>query len=168
MRVNGEEADAGGVDAGNDEVRADVALVAEEVLFQHRHAGDDAGLAAGGESVQFEVGGDDGGGEFSVGGGAGAGAPYLGRDVVELFAVLWVLESVGFERIEGRLRSYFICDYRAARCSCVGRYYNSSIKYASDDCGTGACSFGKGYALRMQCGIAVVVGEVKPGHAGDG
>jgi len=65
-----------------------VALVAEEVLLEHGHAGDDAGGAAGGEGVQFEVGGDQGGGEFGVGGGAGAGAPDLGGDVVEFFAVL--------------------------------------------------------------------------------
>ena len=44
--VHGEEGDAGGVDAGNDEVGANVALVAEEVLLQHRHARDDAGPPA--------------------------------------------------------------------------------------------------------------------------
>ena len=33
MRVDCEEADAGRVDARDDEVRADVALIAEEVLF---------------------------------------------------------------------------------------------------------------------------------------
>ena len=82
MGVDGEETDPGGIDAGNDEVGADVALVAEEVLFQHRHACDDSWLAAGGKSVQFEVGGDDGGREFSVGGCAGAGAPYLRGDVM--------------------------------------------------------------------------------------
>lgn len=70
------------------EIRADVALVAEEVLLQHGHDGDDAGFAAGGEGVQLEVGGDEGGGELGVGGGAGAGAPDLGGDVVELLAVL--------------------------------------------------------------------------------
>lgn len=86
--VHGEEAYARGVDAGDDEVRADVALVAEEVLLEHRHDGHDAGFAAGGEGVQFEVGGDEGGGEFGVGGCAGARAPDLGGDVVEFFAVL--------------------------------------------------------------------------------
>jgi hypothetical protein len=38
--------------------------------------------------VQFEVGGDEGGGEFGVGGGAGAGTPDLRRDVVEFLTVL--------------------------------------------------------------------------------
>ena len=38
--------------------------------------------------MEFEVGGDEGGGEFRVGGCAGAGAPDLGGDVVEFFAVL--------------------------------------------------------------------------------
>lgn len=37
---------AGRVDTSNDEVGTDVALVAEEVLLQKGHAGDDAGLAA--------------------------------------------------------------------------------------------------------------------------
>ena len=83
-----EEADAGRVDPCDDEVGADVALVAEEVLFEHCHTGDDAGLAACGKRVQFEIGGDDGGGEFRVGGCTGAGAPNVGGDVVEFFAVL--------------------------------------------------------------------------------
>ena len=38
--------------------------------------------------MQLELGGDEGGGELGVGGGAGAGAPDLRRDVVQLFAVL--------------------------------------------------------------------------------
>ena len=88
MRVHGEEVGPGGITAGDDEVSADVALVAEEVLFEHGHDGDDAGFAAGGEGVQLEVGGDEGRGEFRVGGCAGAGAPDLGGDVVEFFAVL--------------------------------------------------------------------------------
>jgi hypothetical protein len=86
--VDGEEVCARGVDAGDDKVCADVALVAEEVLLEHGHACDDAGLAAGGEGVQFEVRGDDGRGELGVCGRAGAGAPDVGGDVVELLAVL--------------------------------------------------------------------------------
>ena len=70
------------------EVCANMALVAEEVLFEERHDGDDARRAAGGEGVELEVGGDEGGGEFGVGGCAGAGAPDLGGDVVEFLAVL--------------------------------------------------------------------------------
>jgi hypothetical protein len=78
-----------GVNAGNDEVGADVTLVAEQVLLQHGHAGDDAWFAAGGEGVQFEVRRDDGGCEFRVCGGTGTGAPDLGGDVVEFLAVLY-------------------------------------------------------------------------------
>ncbi len=51
--VHGEEPDAGGVDAGHHEVRPDVALVAEEVLLEHRHDGDDARRPAGGKGVEF-------------------------------------------------------------------------------------------------------------------
>jgi hypothetical protein len=37
---------AGGVDTSNDEVGTDVALVAEEVLLEKGHAGNNAGLTA--------------------------------------------------------------------------------------------------------------------------
>lgn len=88
MGVDGEEVGARGVDPRDDEVGADVALIAEEVLLEHGHAGDDAGLASRGHGVQLELGGDEGRGELGVGGGAGAGAPDLGGDVVKLLAVL--------------------------------------------------------------------------------
>ena len=102
MGVYGEEPGSCRVAAGDDEVRADVALVAEEVLFEHGHGGDDARGAARGEGVQFEVGGDERCGEFGVGGGAGAGAPDSGGEVVEFFAVLeilkgWVSKDMSFE-----------------------------------------------------------------------
>lgn len=58
MGVDGEEADACWVNAGNDEVCPYVALVAEEVLFQHGHAGCDSRCSAGGEGVEFDVGTD--------------------------------------------------------------------------------------------------------------
>jgi hypothetical protein len=58
------------------------------MLLQQRHDRDDAGLAACAEGVEFEVGGDEGGGEFGVGCGSGAGAPDTRGDVVEFFAVL--------------------------------------------------------------------------------
>lgn len=86
--VDSEEADPGGVYASHDEVCANMALISEEMLLQHRHDGDDAGLPACGEGVKFEVGGDEGGGEFGVGGGSCSRTPYLRRDVVEFFAVL--------------------------------------------------------------------------------
>jgi len=86
--VHSEEVGASRINTGDDEVGADVALVAEEVLLEQRHARYDAGLAAGGEGVQLEVGGDDGGGKLGVGGCSGAGAPDLRSDVVDLLAVL--------------------------------------------------------------------------------
>jgi hypothetical protein len=47
--------------------------------------------------VEFEVRGDKGGGEFSISGGAGTGAPDGGGDVVEFLAVLdnarWLVEA---------------------------------------------------------------------------
>jgi hypothetical protein len=79
---------AGGVNACNDQVGANVTLVAEQMLLQHGHAGNDAGLAAGGKGVQFEVGRDDGGGELGVCGGTGTSTPNVRGDVVELLAVL--------------------------------------------------------------------------------
>lgn len=88
VRVDGEEVGSRGIDTGHDEVGADVALVAEEVLLEHGHACDDARFAPGGEGVQLELGADQGGRELGVGGCAGAGAPDVGRDVMELLAVL--------------------------------------------------------------------------------
>jgi hypothetical protein len=88
MSVDSEEMCAGGVDTRNDEIGANVTLVAEQVLLQHGHAGNDAGLAASGEGVQFEVRGDDGRGELCVCGGTGTSAPNVRGDVVEFLAVL--------------------------------------------------------------------------------
>lgn len=88
MGVDGEEVGTSRIAAGDDEVRADVALVAEEVLLEHRHAGNDAGLAAGGHGVQLELRRDEGGGELGVGGRSSSGTPDLGSDVMELLAVL--------------------------------------------------------------------------------
>lgn len=84
----GEQMRTRGIHPGDDKVRPDVPLVPEEVLLEQRHAGDDAGLPAGGEGVQLQVAADERGGELGVGGGAGAGAPDLRGDVVELLAVL--------------------------------------------------------------------------------
>ena len=103
VRVHGEEPNARRVDPRDDQVGADVALVPEQVLLEHRHHGDDARLAACGEGVQFKVGGDEGGGEFGVGGCAGAGTPYLGGDVVEFFTVLGAVVLVAvWGEFEGR------------------------------------------------------------------
>lgn len=86
--MDGEEVGAGGVDTGNDQVCTDVALVAEEMLLEQGHGGDDARLAAGAEGVQLEVGRDDGGGELGVGGGSGTCTPDVRGDIVQLLAVL--------------------------------------------------------------------------------
>lgn len=80
--MHGKEADACGVNASDDEVCAYMALVTEEMLLEHGHTCDNAGFAACGESVEFEVGGDDGGSKFGVGCCASPGTPYLGRDVM--------------------------------------------------------------------------------------
>lgn len=55
VRVDGEEMCAYWVTPCHHEVRTDVPLVPEEVLLQHGHAGSHAGLAAGGERVEFEI-----------------------------------------------------------------------------------------------------------------
>ena len=58
------------------------------MLFQHGHDCDNARLAACGEGVQFEVRGDEGGGEFGICCCSGSSAPDLRGDVVEFLAVL--------------------------------------------------------------------------------
>jgi hypothetical protein len=82
VRVHGEQSNARRIHPGNHQIRADVALVSEEVLLEHGHAGDDARVAARRERVQFDVGADQRGGELGVGRGAGASAPDLRGDVV--------------------------------------------------------------------------------------
>lgn len=88
MSVNSEEVCAGRIAARDDEVCADVSLVAEEVLLEHSHACCDARLAACGEGVKFEVGRDESSGEFGVCSCTGAGTPDLWGDVMKLLAVL--------------------------------------------------------------------------------
>lgn len=86
--VHSEEPNTGRINACYDEVCADVSLVAEEVLLEHGHTGHDSRLAAGGEGVELEFGGDEGGCEFGVCGGTGSGTPDLRGDIMELLAVL--------------------------------------------------------------------------------
>jgi hypothetical protein len=56
MGVHGEEMRAGGIASSDDEVSADVTLVAEEVLLEECHYGHNAWFTAGGEGVEFEIG----------------------------------------------------------------------------------------------------------------
>lgn len=77
-----------GVDASNDQIGSNMALVTEKVLFEKGHAGDDAGFATRGEGMQLELGGDKGCSELSIGGGTRTSTPDLWRDVMELLAVL--------------------------------------------------------------------------------
>lgn len=88
MCVDGEQVRARGVAPRNDEIRSNVALVAEKMLLEEGHASDDAGLAAGGKGVQLQLRGNEGSRELGVGSGAGASTPYLGSNVVQLLAVL--------------------------------------------------------------------------------
>ena len=158
MGVNSEEVGAGGIDAGDDQVGTDVTLVLEEVLLQEGHAGDHAGLPAGGQGVQLELGGDEGGGELGIGGGSGAGAPDLWGDVVQLLAVL-----VGDDRAaRGPRIGGDLCISHG--CECAGfvgenhspallsrhvycpteqeTYHDTTIVYAAHDGGTCAGRFG--------------------------
>lgn len=86
--MDGEQVGACWIATGYDQVGTNVALIAEEMLLEHGHAGYDAWFAAGGEGVEFEVGGYEGCREFGVGCSAGAGAPNLRRDEVQLLTVL--------------------------------------------------------------------------------
>lgn len=94
MRVNSVQADTRGINSRNDQIRPDVSLVPEEVLLQHRHAGDYSRRPACGERVQFDVGADQRRGEFGIGCCAGASAPDLRGNVVDFFAVLFVVTDL--------------------------------------------------------------------------
>lgn len=85
--MDGEEVGVSGVDVGDDEVGVDVFLVVEEVLFEYGYDGYYVGFVVGGEGMEFELGGDEGGGEFGVGGGIGIGVLDVGGDVMEFFVV---------------------------------------------------------------------------------
>lgn len=82
MGVNGKEAYAGRINTGYNEVSADVALILEQVLLEHCHAGNDPRFTTRRKGVEFQVRGNDGSGEFRICGCAGAGAPDLGSNVM--------------------------------------------------------------------------------------
>lgn len=161
VRVHGEQVRARGVAAGYYEVRADVALVPEQVLLQHGHDGHDARFAAGREGVQLEVGGHQGRGELGVGRCAGAGAPDLRCDVVQLLAVLvrksvWrVLSSRGMD--VGYFSTYLVCYYGTAGCASVGGDDDAAIVEGADDGCSGRCGFGERHAFGVEGEVAVVV-----------
>ena len=107
--VNGEQVSSCGIYARNDKVGTDMTLIAEEVLLQHCHACDDAGFAAGRESVQLDIRRDDGCRELCVGGCTGSRTPDLRGDVVEFLAVLsttrgHAVSDTAFARIKEWLR----------------------------------------------------------------
>lgn len=109
VRVHREQVRARRVAAGHDQVRANVALVAEEVLLQHRHARHHARLAARRQAVQLQLRRDERRRELGVGGGSGARAPDLRRNVVQLFAVLVCYDGSGCgSRIGGNLDGDFL------------------------------------------------------------
>lgn len=56
--MDSKEVHTGRVDARNDKVGANMAMIAEEVLLKEGHTGYHARLAAGRERVEFELGGD--------------------------------------------------------------------------------------------------------------
>ena len=66
MGVHSKEIGSSGVYTSHDKICSKVTLVPEEVLLEEGHTGDDAGFAAGGEGVEFELGGDEGSDEFGT------------------------------------------------------------------------------------------------------
>ena len=168
MGVDGEEMRTGGVNTRNDEVGANVTLVAEQVLLQHGHAGNDAGLAAGGEGVQFEVRGDDGGGELGVGGGTGTRAPDVRGYVVEFLAVLRCMsDQCPWWWLSQRLwrgRAYLVCYNGTAGSSCVCCDDYAAVEETAHNGRSCAGRLGQRDALGVESRIAVVVGEVEAAH----
>ena len=155
------------------QVRANVTLVSEQVLFEHCHDGDDARFAACGEGVQFEIRGHEGGGELGVSGCARAGAPDLGGDVVEFFAVLHERSERGLAKFlfphacmssfRGRW-TYLISNYRPTRRTRICCNDNTAIVDAADDCCAGGGCFRERNTLGVEGEVSVVVAEVEAGH----
>jgi len=100
--VDGEEVGACRIDTCNDEVRTNMALVPEEMLLQQCHAGYNARLATRRQGVQLKIRRNEGGGKLCVCGSAGACAPNLGSNVVQLLAVLLLTISINTNSIATR------------------------------------------------------------------
>lgn len=167
MCVDGEELAAGRIHACYYQIRANVALVAEEVLFEHGHDRDDTRFPARRQRVEFEVGGDEGGGEFGVCGCASAGTPDLRRDVVQFLAVLRSIIS-RWMSIPFSVSTHLVRYYRPARRSSVCGNDHAAIEEAANDGGTGGGGFGQGNALGVEGEIPVVVAKVEAGHCDGG
>lgn len=166
--MDGEEVGARRINTSNDEVCADVALIPEEMLLQHCHACYDARLAARREGVELQVGGNEGGRKLRVRSGAGACAPNLGSNVMQLFAVLVFIVSMHLSiyatQLYGEATTHLVCYNRPACCSCVCSNDNASLEETAYDGRAGTCGLGKRHALGMECGIAVVEAEVEATH----
>lgn len=76
------------VHAARDQVRAQVAVVLVEHVADHGHEGRHPGLAAAVQPLQLQVGRDEQVHELRVGRSASAAAVDVGRDRVDLLAVL--------------------------------------------------------------------------------
>lgn len=88
VRMHREEVRTRWIHACNDQVCADVSLVPEEVLLEHRHARHNPRRPPCRQRVQLNVGTDQRGRKLRVGGSSCARAPDLGSDIVQLLAVL--------------------------------------------------------------------------------
>jgi hypothetical protein len=62
-----EQMRTGYIHTTEDEGSTDMTLVFEEHLLEHGHGRYDARLTACGEGMEFDIGGDEGSGEFGVG-----------------------------------------------------------------------------------------------------
>jgi len=84
----GKESNASGVNTRYNEICANVSLIAEEMLFEHGHAGHNSGFATSGEGVKLEFGGNESSCEFGICSGSSSGTPDLRGDIMKLLAVL--------------------------------------------------------------------------------
>jgi hypothetical protein len=123
--------------------------------------------------MQFEVGGDDGGGELRIGGCSRAGAPDLGRNVVQLLAILHIsLEQLyDMRHPYGEAAvgpAYLVCYYGSAGGSGVCCDDHTSVEETAHDGRSGAGGLWERDALGVEGGIAVVVAEVEAWHGRGG
>ncbi len=88
VRRDSEELRARGVKAAEDERRADLPLVLEQALLEHRHRRDHPWFPACGELVELHVGRDELRDELGVRRSSRTAAPDVVGDVVDLLAVL--------------------------------------------------------------------------------